>query len=254
MTLYSWMNKPRNAAVGSRYRVSMSRLRIERWMRPFVSLLTDGEVSDSAKFGPGLWFVATHLASFVSLHRFFHICNLPSTHRAMLGPFLVALAFFVFLPVFGFSSISTRALPVLVFIATKSPAANRVSRDEWARFRCRVCPITFQFVYNALGCFAEHDVAVFLKKFRPDRERDSKVVGMVVCHATPRGAVNSFFQSSTVEQLRRCVVGGGDVQDQPPPQHPQSVSELQDGVRPEHSSPPNIHLRSFCLGCLQSRA
>ena len=179
------MDKPRNAAVGGRYWVSMSRLRIERWVRPFVSLLTDREEPDSAKFGPGLWFVAAQFASFVSLDCFFHVCNHPLTHRAMFRPILVTLAFFVFFPVFGFSGISTRALPVVVSIkssssSTNSPAANRVSRDEWAYFGVWVYPRPLQLVYNALGCFTEHDVALFLRKFRPDGERDSKVFGMFV--------------------------------------------------------------------------
>ena len=179
------MDKPcRSNAVGGRYWFSVSRISIQRWVRPFVSLLTDREVFDSAKFGLGLWFVAAQFASFVFLDLFFHLCDNPLANRAVFGPILVAFAFFVFLPVFGFAGISAGTLPDLVSIksssSSNSPTANRVSCDEWAHFGLWVYPMTFKLVYNALGCFAEHHVALLLRKFRPDGISESNVFGMFV--------------------------------------------------------------------------
>ena len=143
----SAMNKPR----GRRLANVSAFVQVKHWnwasmelckhvgMRPFIFVLPHSIDPNSTGVQTiWVWPIIREpgkIACLVVADHRLHFFDFSPTYRAMLGPVLVTLAFFVFFPVLHFASVATHTFPVRVAVVFHTPDSYGMSRNERANRR-----------------------------------------------------------------------------------------------------------------------
>lgn len=196
------MNKPR----GRRFAKIAGFVQVKHWnwasmelrkqfgMRPFIFVLPDSIDPNSTRVQTiWVWPVTREpgkIAGLVVADDRLHFFDFSPTYRAMLGPVLVTLAFFVFFPVLHFAIVATHTFPVRVAAIFHTPDVYCMSRNEGAnrRFGSAMPMRLYSFGDLMFGRFAQIPKPLLVRGLHPLLRGNSVDVrvGVLVSHTMPR--------------------------------------------------------------------